>query len=125
MSEVKVDYSYINRYGDEFKFYFREDGNIQWEGNFKHHRIGWPNVYTEAFAAYQKDGGKLSLEEFKKQIFNQDDLRKAYGGLVTSDRDTIDMVDPSGGPYMFAGQKFMKKIVKQFIPNELGYIIVV
>lgn len=34
--------TYVNRYGDQFKFYPLEDGNIQWEGKFEHVRIGWP-----------------------------------------------------------------------------------
>jgi hypothetical protein len=38
--------------------------------------------------------------------------------------DVIDMVDPSGGPYLTEGMKFMGKVIKEFKPNEEGYLII-
>lgn len=116
--------TYVNRYGDQFKFYPLEDGNIQWEGKFEHVRIGWPNDYTKAYKAYTTLGGDLPLQKFKNELHKLDsEIRKGFAHLVESDRNTIDMVDPSGGPYMYAGQKFMGKVIKRFVSNELGYVI--
>jgi hypothetical protein len=34
------------------------------------------------------------------------------------------MVDPSGGPYLSEGMEIMGKIIKEFKPNENGYLII-
>ena len=60
--------TYTNRYGDVFTFTPTEDGNILWEGNFKHHRCSWPNVYDDAYNEYKKDGGSLSMKEFIEEV---------------------------------------------------------
>lgn len=37
MLETKIK----NRYGDEFTFIENDKGNIEWHGDFTHHRLGW------------------------------------------------------------------------------------
>ena len=102
---------YKNRYGDEYTFTKQEDGIILWEGPFEHVRIGFPNVYKAAYQQFRKDGGQLNQHEFEEkvheQIYDQDGnwLRKGpitedYGSMVFSDTDNMNMVDPSGGPYI-------------------------
>jgi len=102
---------YKNRYGDEYTFTKQEDGTILWEGPFEHIRIGFPNVYKAAYQQFRKDGGQLNQHEFEEkvheQIYDEDGnwLRKGpitedYGSMVFSDTDNINMVDPSGGPYI-------------------------
>jgi hypothetical protein len=129
---------YINRYGDEYKFTPTEDGHIFWEGKFEWCRFGWPNVYDDAYRRYQEDGGTESMIVFVKLVHEWDDdkstftdLAKKYGQYVYSDRDTIDMVDPSGGPYLSRGtdSEFIHPDVKgkkvdQFIPIDSGYKII-
>lgn len=100
---------YKNRYGDVYTFTKQEDGIILWEGPFKHLRIGYPNDYKIAYQQFRKDGGQLNQPEFEEkvheQIYDQDGnwLRKGpitedYGPMVFSNTDSINMVDPSGGP---------------------------
>ncbi len=100
---------YKNRYGDVYTFTKQEDGIILWEGPFEHVRIGFPNVYKVAYQQFRKDGGQLNQYDFEaavhEQIYDEDGnwLRKGlitehYGPMVFSDTDSINMVDPSGGP---------------------------
>ena len=130
---------YNNRYGDEYTFTVAENGvDVLWEGEFRHCRLGWPNVYKEAYEAYRKDGGDMHIEEFKKAVHEYDyekseytPLAKQYGKLVYSDTKKISMVDPSGGPYITEGQMLshiiggdeMNVIVESFEPVETGYLI--
>jgi hypothetical protein len=44
--------------------------------------------------------------------------------MVKSDMNVIDMVDPSGGPYLTTGMKIMGRVIKEFKPNEEGYLII-
>ena len=126
-----MKHEYKNRYGDVFTFTLTEDGNILWEGNFKYHRTGYPNVYTDAYNEYLKDGGELSMKEFIKEVHHYDDttfqpseIGKMYRELVYSDLDTIDMVDPSGGPYLTRGMEFQGKVIDRFESVESGYKII-
>ena len=131
---------YTNRYNDTFTFTLQEDGNILWEGEFKHCRFGWPNVYKDAYEKYCADADtdeRMTMGEFKKavheyndEIFEYTPLAKKYGPLVYSDTKNISMVDPSGGPYISAGfsmdhisEDFEDRIVKSFVPVETGYLI--
>jgi hypothetical protein len=69
-------------------------------------RYGWPNVYDKAYEAYMNDHTEngMDLETFKNEVHNyKDEAMRSYSQLVYSDRDTIDMVDPSGGPYISLG----------------------
>ena len=38
--------------------------------------------------------------------------------------DIINMVDPSGGPYLTEGMKIMGKTIKEFKSNKEGYLII-
>jgi len=120
-----------NRYGDEFVFTLLEDGNIQWEGNFQFVRMGWPNDYTQAFFEYVRDtGGGINLEQFKELVHAYDDekeeyvIDRKYRELVGSRTGVINMVDPSGGPYLTEGMEIMGKTIKEFKPNKEGYLII-
>ena len=109
-----------------------------WTGKFEWCRWGMPNVYDKAYAKYQEDGGTESLSVFLQKVHEWDDLAvgwtefaQKYGQYVYSDKDTIDMVDPSGGPYITRGnnmesfsKEFAGKIVHSFKRHEEGYEIV-
>jgi len=123
-----------NRYGDEFTLTLQEDGTILWEGNFEHCRFGCPNDYTKAFFEYTRDtGGGISLEQFKELVHAYDDEKESYvledrkyAELVTSNTAIINMVDPSGGPYLTRDMKIEQlspKKVDRFEWVEKGYII--
>ena len=130
---------YTNRYGDVYTFTKQEDGSVLWEGEFKHCRFGWPNVYKEAYQQYRKDGGYMHIDEFKEAVHEYDyekseytPLAKQYGPLVYSDTNTIDMVDPSGGPYLsthtnlyerFGDDELKGLCISSFEPIETGYKI--
>ena len=128
---------YTNRYNDVFTFTKQEDGSVLWEGTFEHCRFGWPNVYKDAYQQYRKDGGHMHIEEFEKAVHEYNNekseytpLAKQYGPLVYSDTNVIDMVDPSGGPYITANmdmkyisEEFKGRVVSSFVPVETGYLI--
>lgn len=111
-----------NRYGDEFTLTLQEDGTILWEGNFENCRFGCPNDYTKAFFEYTRDtGGGISLEQFKELVHAYDDEKESYvledrkyAELVTSNTAIINMVDPSGGPYLTADMK-----IEQLSPKKV------
>ena len=130
---------YTNRYNDVYTFTKQENGDVLWEGDFKYCRIGWPNVYKEAYQQYRKDGGDMHIEQFKVEVHNYDretykpsEIAEKYRSLVYSDMNTIDMVDPSGGPYMtshmdlgsFLGEEFEGRCIREFKPIEEGYLII-
>ena len=133
--------TYTNRYNDIYSFTPTEDGNILWTGKFEYHRTGFPNVYSDAYTRYQKDGGELALSEFVAELHRHEyeaddwlrmsDIGTKYHEFVYSDRDTIDMVDPSGGPYLSAGMKsesvhseVIGKEISHFIQVDGGYKII-
>ena len=134
---------YTNRYGDVYTFTKQEDGSVLWEGDFKHARFGWPNNYKRAYQQYRKDGGDMHIEDFKEQVhemmYNVNNeyigpgpICAMYGHLVTSDTNVIDMVDPSGGPYLsthtnlyerFGDDELKGLCISNFEPIETGYKI--
>lgn len=133
---------YTNRYKDVFTFSKTEDGNILFEGEFKWMRCGWPNVYDDAYQAYYLETDsdermtmgefKKAVHEYDKETFESTPLNKKYASLVYSDRSKIDMIDPSGGPYMHAGydmgmfdESFRGMIVEEFKPVDGNYLIVI
>lgn len=100
---------YKNRYGDVYTFTKLENGNVLWEGNFEHVRVGFPNVYKKAYQQFRKDGGELNQYDFEEKVHEQlydeegrwikaGPITEKYASLVYSDHDNINMVDPSGGP---------------------------
>jgi hypothetical protein len=129
---------YKNRYRDVYTFTLLEDKNVLWEGSFEYHRVSFPNVYKEAYQQYRKDGGDMHIEDFKEEVHKYDDatfkpseIAQKYRSLVYSDMNTIDMVDPSGGPFMTAhmdlgdllGEEFENRCIRSFKPAETGYLI--
>lgn len=127
--------SYYNRYGDIYTFEFLEDGNVQWRGDFSYCRVGWPNDYSKAYTNYLQDGGTLNLTDFKEKIHDSvydeegnylrpSDLYLSYGKLVTTDKNIIDMVDPSGGPYLTRGSDILGRKIINFVINDEGVLIV-
>jgi hypothetical protein len=127
--------TYKNRYGDEFTFTRDENHDILWEGEFKYCRFGMPNDYTRAYEAYCNDVEKpMSLEEFKKAVHEWDDETNnhhypEYVKMVDSLVNEIEMIDPSGGPYISRGMPmdsfgFKKYVVKDFKRIDTGYKII-
>ena len=131
---------YQNRYNDTFTFTKDTDGNVLWEGEFKHCRFSWPNVYDDAYAEYIQDGspyGVMDFEEFKNKVHEYDHSKyfmedRKYAELVYSDKNKIAMVDPSGGPYISAGfsldhisEEFEGMIVEGFEVIPTGYKILI
>ena len=135
--------AYKNRYGDIYTFTLDRYGNLLWEGAFLIGRIGFPNVYKVAYQQFRKDGGQMNQFDFEeavhKQIYDEDGnwIKKGpicedYGPMVFSDNDNINMVDPSGGPYIDIGTDMGRinkdwegKVVTGFVPIETGYKLII
>jgi hypothetical protein len=129
---------YKNRYGDVFIFTEDEHQDILWEGNFEWCRFGMPNDYTRAYKEYIDDNCNsdhcMSLKQFKEEVHRYDDethqyVYDKYNRMVDSLKNEIDMVDPSGGPYISRGMKldsfgFKDYIVKDFKRIDTGYKII-
>ena len=124
-----------NRYNDIYTF-TKVDEGVLMEGDFKWIRCGWPNVYEEAYEAYCIDTSEpISLEEFKREVHHYDTFKagkiaKKYAPLIRSDKTKIDMVDPSGGPYLHSGMdlgyvspKLKGMIIDSFVSNKEGFLI--
>ena len=91
---------------------------------------------TLKHAAYLNFGGEMNLKEFKEEVHRSIydgktgkyigpcDIARVYGPLVKPKPNVIDMVDPSGGPYLSAGEEFMGKTIKEFKSNSEGYLII-
>ncbi len=139
---------YTNRYGDVYTFTKQEDGSVLWEGNFEHCRFGFPNVYKRAYQQYCKDVGSkgehpMFIDTFKEQVhemlYNENDeyvgpgpICAQYGHLVYSDTKTVNMVDPSGGPYLsthtnlgkrFDSEELKGLCISSFKRVDTGYLI--
>ena len=109
--ENKIEFE--NRYRDIYTFSKTDGGDILFEGEFKWMRCGWPNVYNRAYEAYCADVDtdermtmgefKEAIHEYDKETFESTPLSKKYRGLIYSDQTKIDMIDPSGGPYISIG----------------------
>jgi hypothetical protein len=130
--------NYKNRYKDIFTFTLDENKDILWEGNFEWCRFGMPNDYTRAYEAYLKDNEHsqfiMTLEQFKGAIHEYDDEKRKYiydkyVVMVDTLKNEIDMVDPSGGPYISVGMLldsfgFKNYVVKGFKKIDTGYKII-
>jgi hypothetical protein len=101
---------YKNRYGDNIVFEQVSPKKIKMTG-YQYPRYGWPNNYEVAYFTYLEDqqginDDPLYPEEFVKELYCEDwhDPDKnplyKYLMLVTTDKDRINMFDPSGGPYL-------------------------
>lgn len=142
MNKIKI----TNRYNDVFTFSKTEDGNILFEGDFKWMRYGWPNVYDDAYKAYCIDtdtDDTMTLGEFKTAVHeavydengnyqHMSETSQKYAKLVYSDTNKIDMIDPSGGPYLHSGydmgmfdKSFKGMIIEEFKSVPEGYLIVI
>lgn len=130
-----MEKTYKNRYGDIFTYTEDENQDILWQGNFEFCRIGMPNDYTKAYEAYCNDVKEpMSLELFKKAVHEWDDETHTYHypeyvKMVNSLKEEIDMVDPSGGPYMSRGMSldsfgFKNYVIKDFKRIDKGYKII-
>ena len=139
-------FKYTNRYGDVYIFTKQEDGSVLWEGDFKHARFGWPNNYKRAYQQYCKDVGSkgghpMFIDDFKTQVHEMEyndnheyvgpgPICAQYSHLVYSDTNTINMVDPSGGPYLsthtnlyerFGEEEVKGLCISSFEPIDTGY----
>jgi hypothetical protein len=76
----------------------------------------------------------MELKEFKEEvhrhIYDENDrwvgpcdIARVYGPMVKS-KDAINMVDPSGGPYLTEGMELLGKTIKEFKSNKNGYLII-
>jgi hypothetical protein len=116
----------------------QDDGNVLWEGNFKWCRIGMPNDYTKAYNQYLHDNkhnkDAMSFNSFKEEVHRYDDethqyVYDKYVRMVESLKDKIDMVDPSGGPYISVGMSlspfgFKDLKVKDFEIKDNVFLII-
>lgn len=127
---------YKNRYGDVFTFSEDENRDILWQGNFEFCRIGMPNDYKKAYTAYRnKATNPMEFEKFKTEVHTWDDKKQKhkypqYIKLVESLKNEIDMVDPSGGPYISRGSSmesfgFNRSIVTDIVPIDTGYKLII
>jgi len=125
----KKEFEYINRYNDKYIFTRVDENTIKWEGDFKYCRIGWPNNYQAAYEKYLELGGESSLEDFKKEVHEYDKetfipkMSSEITNLITSDTSKLNMVDPSGGPYIGVGMEWMGKIVQAIEYKEGSYYL--
>jgi hypothetical protein len=127
---------YINRYKDTYIFTEDKNHDVLWKGNFEWCRFGMPNDYTRAYHAYCEDmGNLLTMEEFKTAVHRYDDVKgeyvlsDKYVKMVDCLKNEIEMVDPSGGPYISRGMRldsfgFKDYIVKDFKCIKSGYKII-
>jgi hypothetical protein len=126
---------YHNRYRD--KIIFDHKGKtVTMSGYSPYYRYSWPNVYDTAYEKYVEsavvdaelqDSQIMTQEEFEKALYvDKDDtgwhnnaLYQLFGKYIYSDKDTIDMVDPSGGPYLTIGTN-----LKSFFGKDYENLII-
>jgi hypothetical protein len=118
---------YYNRYNDKLTFE-HQGKTVEMTGHSQYYRVGYPNVYDKAYQAFLEDNAKhliplMEFKEFKKEVHNyNNEAMRPYSQLVYSDTDTIDMVDPSGGPYLVVGSNlkmFFRKDYEDLIIKEI------
>jgi len=112
--------TYHNRYRDKITF-DHKGKTVTMSGYSPYYRYSWPNVYDTAYEKYVEsavvdaelqDSQIMTQEEFEKALYidkednynwHNNALYKLFGKYIYSDKDTIEMVDPSGGPYLSLG----------------------
>lgn len=137
--------TYSNRYGDNIVFEQTGPSEITMSGYSQWYRAGWANDYSDAYEVYEnlcrasdhpdKDlfiddpasnsTRKMSYQEFADHMISIFHNEKAplhpLVEYIKSDKNTIDMFDPSGGPYislgMDVGRYFDGKIGKQIVED--------
>lgn len=108
---------YKNRYGDKIVFTQINSNTIEMIGG-EYIRHSYSNDYDKAYEAFHNDFPKtemLSKEQFIDELFKYDNKINNYKNpewdkyrhLVKS-TDQIDMIDPSGGPYLTIGTDMSK-----------------
>ena len=126
-----MKHTYTNRYRDAIVFERTNDNTVVMTGG-QYFRYGWPNKYDKAYEAYMEVVEKLEEPDYnllvedveantirsftetefvvamENNLYDTETAKvnptiKALWKHVYSDKDTIDMVDPSGGPYIKSG----------------------
>lgn len=128
--------TYYNRYRTEITFeHTKNQVVMSGKGITSFMRYGFPNVYDKAYEKYVEsavidaklEGNQiLTEEEFKEILFVTKDedvsesnaLLKMFGKYIYSDTKTIDMIDPSGGPYITRGSN-----LKYFFEDGIDRIV--
>lgn len=109
--------TYKNRYNDKIIFTQINSHTIEMIGG-EYIRHGYSNDYDKAYEAFHNDFPKtemLSKEDFIQELFKYNSDTGEYKNpewskyriLVTSTEE-IDMIDPSGGPYLTIGTDMSK-----------------
>jgi hypothetical protein len=122
---------YHNRYNDKITF-DHKGKTVTMSGYSPYFRYGWPNKYDVAYDKYfesavvdakLKGNQILTQEEFEKALYidkgddsnwHKNALYQLFGKYIYSDKDTIDMVDPSGGPYLSTGMNLKNFFGKDY-----------
>lgn len=99
---MSTPHTYTNRHGDTFTFTFTPNGDVVMEGDFTFCRVGFKNDYTRAYQTYVNDANDpITLSRFK-EVVHGDGFPPKYRLLVESTQE-LNMVDPSGGPFLALG----------------------
>ena len=142
--------TYNNRYGDNIVFTEVNKTTVEMTGyNSEWIRYGYPNDYSEAYEMYKLRCNNLEEVDYnylvddpennctrimtypefvhcmEEKIHAKDEHPfKALWKFVVSDMNHIDMVDPSGGPYitvgMNVGRYFDDNITRQVQEIKFG-----
>jgi hypothetical protein len=128
--------TYYNRYNVKITFeHTKNQVVMSGKGLTTFMRYGFPNVYTDAYIKYVESAVVdaklesnqiLTEKEFREVLFVTKDedsfesnaLLKLFGKYIYSDTKTIDMVDPSGGPYLTVGSN-----LKYFFNDKVDRIV--
>jgi hypothetical protein len=127
---------YYNRYKDKITF-DHKGKTVTMSGYSPYFRYSWPNKYDVAYDKYLESAvvdakllgtQMLTQEEFEKALYidkgddsnwHKNTLYQLFGKYIYSDKDTIDMVDPSGGPYLTVGTN-----LKSFFGKDYENLII-
>lgn len=127
---MKQSVKYKNRYSDEITFTLLSEKSVLIEGG-EYYRFGFPNDYTKAYEEYCKDvtEDRLDRQQFEGRIFleSPEDVYpyKKYWHAVESIKDRINMVDPSGGPYLHSGHDLNQFGFERETPMIIDYFKIV